>query len=291
MWEGPTAVTEECVSNVQRYSLHDGGGIRTVVFLKGCPFHCPWCCNPEGIGFEPEVSYSEKLCIHCSPEGTDGRCDAPPDACPTGAKSVIGEMRAVSSLVDEALRDATFFEESGGGVTVSGGECLSGPSRQAFVTNLLSGCKDHGTSTALETTLAVPLADPASLVVVTDEFLVDLKVSDRQRSLDVCGIDPEVRDSNLESIMGLGAHVVARLPIIPGFTDGREVVAANIATMLRLGIGRADILPFHQLGEAKYVSTGREYACRDLPQLGERDVAWVVAACEEAGVRAVTHGE
>lgn len=280
-----------CVTNVQRYSLHDGGGIRTVVFLKGCPFRCPWCCNPETLSPEPEVLVTERLCMHCSPAGADGRCATDPDACPTGAKRVVGEMRDVASLVGEVLRDATFYEESGGGVTLSGGECLAGAAKQAFAVELLGACRRAGVGTAVETTLATPLADPAALVAVCDEFLVDFKVADRARSLEVIGLDPEVRDENLRAILELGAHVVARLPIIPGFTDGEDNVAANVATLRELGIDRADVLPFHQLGEAKYDSIGRDYALRDVPQLSEDDVAGVVAALEAANITTVIHGE
>lgn len=282
---------EACVTNVQRYSLHDGGGIRTVVFLKGCPFRCPWCCNPETLSPEPEVLVTERLCMRCSPAGADGRCSTSPDACPMGAKRVVGEMRDVASLVGQVLRDATFYEESGGGVTLSGGECLAGAAKQAFAVELLGACRRSGVGTAVETTLATPLADPAALVAACDEFLVDFKIADRARSLEVIGLDPEARDANLRTILGMGAHVVARLPIIPGFTDGGENVAGNVATLRSLGIERADVLPFHQLGEAKYDAAGRDYALRDVPQLSEADVAGVVSALEAAGIVTTIHGE
>ncbi|MDD3485641.1 MAG: glycyl-radical enzyme activating protein family, partial [Atopobiaceae bacterium] len=124
-----------------------------------------------------------------------------------------------------------------------------------------------------------------------DELLVDLKVADRERSLEVCGIDCDLRDDNLRRVLALGAHVIARMPIIPGFTDTAENVDANIATMLDLGIGRADVLPFHQLGETKYATVGRDYSMGDIAQLTEADVAWVADACEVAGIKAVVHGE
>lgn len=275
---------EACVTNVQRYSLHDGSGIRTVVFLKGCPFRCPWCCNPETLSPEPEVLVTERLCMHCSPAGADGRCATDPGACPTGAKRVVGETRDVGSLVGQALRDAAFYEESGGGVTLSGGECLAGAAKQVFAVELLAACRRAGVGTAVETTLAVPLADPAALVATCDEFLVDFKIADRARSLEVIGLDPEVRDENLRTILALGGRVVARLPIIPGFTDGEDNVAGNVAILRELGIERADVLPFHQLGEAKYDSLGRDYALRGVPQLADADVAGVVSALEAAGI-------
>ena len=285
------AARELCVTNVQRFSLHDGGGIRTVVFVKGCPFRCPWCCNPEALDPEPQVQFTRRLCIGCSPLGDDGLCTSDCAACPTGAKRLVGERRTVASLVGEAMRDASFFEESGGGVTVSGGECLATAERQDLVRELLLACREQGASTAVETTLAVPLADPEALAAAVDEFLVDFKIADRERSLAVTGIDPRVRDENLRRILSLGARVVARMPIIPGYTDSADNVAANVRSLLELGVRRADVLPFHQLGESKYEAVGRPYAMAGAAQLGEKDVKGVVRALEGAGIRAVVHGE
>lgn len=276
------------VTNVQRFSLHDGGGIRTVVFLKGCPFRCPWCCNPENLSTEPEVSLRERLCIHCSPRPGGGPCATAPEDCPTGAKELLGRSRTVDDLVAEVERDRAFYEESGGGVTVSGGECLL---RQDFLCAFLEACRAAGLSTAVETTLALPLADPARLVAACDVLLVDFKIADRAKSLELTGIDPDVRDANLRDVQDLGARVVARMPVIPGFTDDAACVSANVARIAELGLRRVDVLPFHQLGEGKYDSLGRDYALRGVPQLSDADVAGVVARCEAAGLDAVVRGE
>ena len=281
-------VNPATVTNVQRFSLHDGGGIRTVVFLKGCPFRCPWCCNPENLSAEPEVSLKERLCMHCSPRPGGAPCATAPEDCPTGAKELLGRTRTVDDLVAEVARDGAFFEESGGGVTVSGGECLL---RQDFLLAFLEACRAEGLSTAVETTLALPLEDPARLVAACDVLLVDFKIADRARSLEVTGIDPELRDANLRTVLGLGARVVARMPIIPGFTDDDAWVSANVARIRELGISRVDVLPFHQLGQGKYDATGRDYALRDVPQLSDADVEGVVARCEAAGLATVVHGE
>ena len=117
------------------------------------------------------------------------------------------------------------------------------------------------------------------------------EADDRARSLEVTGIDPDLRDANVRAVVAAGGHVVARMPIIPGFTDDEACVAANVARIVGLGISRADVLPFHQLGQGKYDSTGREYAMRDVPQLSEKDVEAVVARCEAAGLEVVVHGE
>lgn len=281
----PIAAT---ITNVQRFSLHDGGGIRTVVFLKGCPFRCPWCCNPENLSSEPEVSFKERLCIRCSPRPDGGPCQTRPEDCPTGAKELLGRLRTVDDLLAEVVRDRSFYEESDGGVTVSGGECLL---RQDFLCAFLEACHEEGISTAVETTLAVPLADAGRLVAACDTFLVDFKIADRVRSLEVTGIDPEVRDANVRSVLSAGGRVVARMPIIPGFTDDAACVGSNVSRIRELGVTRVDVLPFHQLGQGKYDSLGRAYGLRDVPQLSERDVADVVARCRAAGLRTVVHGE
>lgn len=276
------------ITNVQRFSLHDGGGIRTVVFLKGCPFRCPWCCNPENLSSEPEVSFKERLCICCSPRPDGGPCQMRPEDCPTGAKELLGRLRTVDDLLAEVVRDRSFYEESDGGVTVSGGECLL---RQDFLCAFLEACHEEGISTAVETTLAVPLADAGRLVAACDAFLVDFKIADRARSLEVTGIDPEVRDANVRSVLSAGGRVVARMPIIPGFTNDAACVASNVSRIRELGVTRVDVLPFHQLGQGKYDSLGRAYGLRDVPQLSERDVADVVARCRAAGLKTVVHGE
>lgn len=271
-----------------------------MAFSKGCPFRCPWCCNPENLSFEPEVCWHERLCIGCSVRPDGGRdangapCDTAPEDCPTGAKERLGTMREVEGLADELLRDRVFFEESGGGVTVSGGECLAGAARQEAVCALLERCHAAGVGTALETTLAVPLVvDAARLVAACDAFLVDFKIADRERSLAVTGLDPDVRDANLRAVLAAGGTVVARMPIIPGYTDGEANVRANAARARELGIRRADILPFHQLGSSKYESLGKTYAMRDVPQLSDESVGVrrVVEICEGIGLKTVLRGE
>lgn len=277
-----------CVTNVQRYSLHDGGGIRTTVFLKGCPFTCPWCCNPENLSAAPEVSFKERLCMGCSRREPGGLCATAPEDCPTGAKTLLGEELSVDDVMDRVLRDAAFYEESGGGLTVSGGEALLW---QPFVRALLGRAKAEGLGTAVETTLALPMADPAGLAAVCDRWLVDFKVADRDRSVGVCRIDPEVRDRNLAHLRGLGADVVARMPIVPGHTDSPENVAANLDAVGAAGLTRVDVLPFHQLGSAKYDSLGLDYAMGNVPQLSEADVAWVVDEARARGLDARVRGE
>lgn len=279
------------VSNVQRFSIHDGGGIRTVAFLKGCPFRCPWCCNPENLSFEPQVWWRKSLCMHCSMrEDGNGLLDCPRTVqeCPTAAKEVVGRAYTVSELADKLVRDRAFFGDEGG-ITLSGGECLAGKN-QPFSLAVLKECKRRGARTAIETTLAVPLENVEELVAAVDTFLVDFKIADPQESRRVTGIDVELRDANLRRVLGLGARVLGRMPIIPGYTDGLACVRANVQRMRELGIPRVDVLPFHQLGEAKYDAVGMDYGLRSQAQLTDADVADVVRLCEEAGLSATVRG-
>lgn len=278
------------ITNVQRFSLHDGGGIRTVAFVKGCPFRCPWCCNPENLSTKPQEVWHKSLCIGCSMRngGFSGKvCPKSSKQCPTGAKELLGVERSAQDLADECLRDSVFFEESGGGVTLSGGECLM---HEEFAEEFLRCCKGHGVHTAIETTLAVPLAHAEDLVSACGLFLVDFKIADGARSMRVTGIDPEVRDKNLGKAMGLGARVVGRMPIIPGFTDSRKNVEQNVAHMVELGITHVDVLPFHQLGEGKYDAAGMDYALKGVRQLSASDVELVLRLCESAGLHARANG-
>lgn len=279
-------------TNIQRFSIHDGGGIRTVVFLKGCPFKCPWCCNPENLSFSPDEEWHKRLCIGCSMVGEPcaANCPRTADECPTGAKEIVGKPAVVEELVGIALRDRVFYQESNGGVTLSGGECLAGPN-QAFAMDFLERCHERGVNTAIESTLAVPLADSVRLARACDTFLIDFKIADCEESRHVLGIDPNLRDRNLRELISLDATVIARMPIIPGFTDGEANIAANVARIRELGISRVDVLPFHQLGSSKYDALGWDYDMGEVSQLSEDDVAGVVAACEAAGLVTVVHGK
>ena len=142
----------------------------------------------------------------------------------------------------------------------------------------------------METTLATPLEDPEALVRACDSFLVDFKIADREASLETIGLDTALRDGNLKRILALGASVTARLPIIPGYTDGEENVEANLRTIQELGIHRADILPFHQLGESKYDALGKSYGLRGAPQLADEAVSGIVERFRQAGIATTIHG-
>lgn len=287
----------DIITNIQRYSLHDGGGIRTVAFLKGCPFRCPWCCNPENLSFEQEISFHKSLCIGCSVR-KDGRldangcpCDTPVSECPTSAKRFEGTEHNVDTLVDKLSRDKVFFDESDGGITLSGGECLAGRKRQEYVMDVLQGCKNRGINTALETTLAVPLVDVERLARACDVFLVDFKLADKDRSIEVTGIDTDIRDKNIRALVRLGATVIARVPLIPEYTASIANAQSNAEAICAHKIKQVDLLPFHKLGEGKYESLGMRYECADSELITEKELSDIENVYKSFGLKVVRHGE
>ena len=287
----------DIITNIQRYSPHDGGGIRTVAFLKGCPLRCPWCCNPENLSFEQEISFHKSLCIGCSVR-KDGRldangcpCDTPVSECPTGAKRFEGTEHSVDTLVDKLSRDKVFFDESDGGITLSGGECLAGSKRQEYVMDVLQGCKNRGINTALETTLAVLLVDVERLARACDAFLVDFKLADKDRSIEVTGIDTDIRGETIRALVRLGSTVIARVPLIPGYTASIANAQSNAEAICAHKIKQVDLLPFHKLGEGKYESLGMRYECADSELITEKELSDIENVYKSFGSKVVRHGE
>lgn len=258
---------EGTITNIQRFSLHDGGGIRTCVFLKGCPFRCPWCSNPETLHFTPEYMLR-------------GSKDSQ-------RSEIVGDVVQSQDVVSRIIRDRIFFEESNGGATLSGGECLAQPE---FALDILKGCQQERIQTAVETTLAldVKLDDFAEVV---DTWLVDFKIADCKKSKEVLNLDVCVRDQNIATLKSKGANIIARMPIIPGYTDEVDCVRDNIEAICNHGIEQIDILPFHQYGSSKYERLNRSYKMKNIKSLDEADVSWIGDICKSSGVRYVINGE
>lgn len=264
MSEGPTGR----VFNVQRFSLHDGPGIRTTVFLKGCPARCAWCHNPESQSLEAEVVRVETRCASCGACETVCPHDAPPpgsglcsacgacvEACPTGARQMLGTDATVDDVVGDVLRDRVFFEESGGGVTFSGGEPLS---QLPFLTGLLAACRSHGVHTAVDTCGFASRNGLLGLVPLVDLFLFDVKSADDTRHRAATGLPGAPILANLRALVAAHAAVWIRVPIVPGHTDDPADVEA-IATLVA-GLPRpcpVSLLPYHAAGAAKARRLGR----------------------------------
>jgi len=244
------------ILRLQRYSLQDGPGLRTTVFLKGCPLACAWCHNPESQAPEPEALKGEAQCLRC------GSCDTVPpgadqaEACPTGAFQWVGRDVTVAELVAEVLRDRPFFEQSGGGVTFSGGEPLM---QAPFVAAALAALRAEGASTALDTCGFGPWADLEAVAKDSDLVLYDLKLIDAARHLGATGVPSGPILENLARLGRVHPAIWIRVPLIPGLNDDD----ANLEATARIaadtpGVRRVDLLPYHATGLAKAARLGRE---------------------------------
>lgn len=269
------------IFNIQRYSLNDGQGIRTVVFLKGCPHTCPWCANPESISPRIETVRRESKCLHCVP------CLRDADECPSGAFERIGRDITLDELEREVLKDELFFRTSGGGVTLSGGEVLM---QAAFATQFLLRLRRLGISCAIETAGDAPASRLLPLAKACDEVLFDLKIMDVAQAHDVINMNlPRVLE-NLQLLVGEGVNVIPRLPLIPGYTLNVENLGQVLTLLTSLGIKQLHLLPFHQYGEPKYRLLGREWPMKDVPAPSAYEVTALREMAERAGFQVTTGG-
>ena len=271
------------VFNIQRYSIHDGPGIRTVIFFKGCSLNCLWCSNPESISAPPLVFYNRALCGMCGacesvcPSGAVaahddfgrdvdkhlctlcGRCVA---ACPSGALKVVGREYGIDELLAEAKKDRPFYTQSGGGVTLSGGEPLLQSEVAAALLARLVGAAIH---TAVETAGNVPREAVERVLPHTDLFLYDVKHVDSERHRRLTGHGNERILGNLSYIGEVGVPVLLRMPVIPGCNDSPDDIArvAGVASRIR-GLQGVELLPYHDYGINKHAASGRQYGLRDV---------------------------
>ncbi len=259
------------VFDLRRFSIHDGPGIRTTVFLKGCPLDCWWCHNPESRSPEREPFFRAQRCIRCGacvdacPEGALARedpglcraCGACAEACYAGAREMVGREMSVAEAMEEVLKDRAFYEESGGGVTASGGEPLM---QAEFLFELLKDCKREGLHTVLDTNGYAPWEKIEPLLPLVDLFLYDLKLMDEERHRQFTGASNRLILENLGRLSGRGAFLHLRIPVIPEVNDDEENLMATAALARTLpGVKRVDLLPYHQAALAKYENLGQSY--------------------------------
>jgi len=292
----PDGALSALVTDIQGYSIHDGPGIRTVVFLKGCSLRCAWCSNPECISSSPEVGLFRNLCTSCgacaevcpngaltytagSPPGIDralctgcGECVA---SCSYKALVLYGKRMSVDEVFDVVRRDAMFYESSGGGVTVSGGEPLLQP---AFVSALLQKCRDAGIHTCVETSGCASESALRRVLPYADCWLYDLKLYDPARHSDYTGSTNETILANAAIVAASGAPVLFRLPIIPGVTaEPRNLEEiAGFLQRIASSIGsssRVELMPYHRLAEGKYRSLDRPCPLPGVAPLTAEDLA------------------
>lgn len=269
------------IFNIQRYSLNDGAGIRTVVFFKGCPHRCPWCANPESISPKIETVRRESKCLHCAP------CLRDADECPSGAFERIGRDVTLDELEREVMKDDVFFRSSGGGVTLSGGEVLM---QAPFATQLLKRLRRYGIHTAIETAGDAPLSRLLPLARQCDEVLFDLKIMDPEQARSVTAVNlPRVLE-NLTQLVAEGINVIPRVPLIPGYTLTDANMASVLAFLLPSGIRQLHLLPFHSYGEPKYLLLGQQWSMREVSPPTADEVAAMRRMAEDKGFHVTIGG-
>jgi pyruvate formate lyase activating enzyme len=228
------------VFNIQRFSIHDGPGIRTTVFLKGCPMRCWWCHNPESQECGPETMAGSRVM-----DG-DGR----------RMETVVGRWKTALDVFREIESDLFFYSESGGGMTLSGGEPMM---QDDFAFELLKLCKDKGIHTAIDTSGHAEPASFRKILTLADLFLFDLKLIDDARHVEYTGVSNELALRNLEMVARSGSSIIIRFPVIPGITDDPSNIRMIAGLMKRLQLNRIDLLPYHSFARDKYRRLGRDY--------------------------------
>lgn len=304
MLDNPNETNSGIVFNIQRMSIHDGPGIRSTVFLKGCPLKCLWCSNPESQSPELEIACFKNRCIQCGdcavvcPEGIiehggDFRildrskctmCLKCVDICSTNAKSVIGKEYAKEELLEEILKDKTFYDSSGGGVTFSGGEPLM---QAAFLIKMLELCQSNGIHTAVETSGMGSERDLLQALEHLDLVFFDIKHMDAEKHMELTAVSNKLILENLASASKQHSNIIVRIPIIPGLNDSVENIRATADYVASLNIATLELLPYHPLGEIKYEQLGTEYLLADVKEPSEEHMKKLVAeACSVIGTRA-----
>ncbi len=259
------------VFNVQRFSLHDGPGLRSTVFMKGCPLSCRWCHNPESQSPHQAFIRMRHRCMSCgrcseaelARAVVTGRTLEDVAACPTGALQAVGQAIEPTELVKTLLRDRIFFDESGGGVTFSGGEPLM---QAAFIIASLQLLQSEGVHTALDTCGFARWQDLREAALHADLVLFDLKLMDETRHKNATGVSNQLILKNLQSLSGLHDQIWIRVAVIPGVNDDDANLDATAGFLQSLpGIRRVDLLPYHATGEAKFARVGMDYSLHGTP--------------------------
>ena len=283
--------TRGIIFNIQRFSIHDGPGIRTIVFLKGCPLRCQWCSNPESQEPKPALMFSAKKCISCgtcervcplhaisfhsSPYPSIDRaicdkCGRCVGECCTQALYFEGRSESVEKVLAEVVKDRAFYENSGGGMTLSGGEVLAQPS---FAYALLAAARDLGLHTAIETTGFTQPDVLLKIVSEVDLVLYDFKHYDSARHLEKTGVDNDRILENLKMLCEKKQLLVVRIPIIPGFNDSLDDAREFGRILSEMKVEEVNLLPFHQMGEHKYELLEKEYLYHGVKSIREETLA------------------
>ena len=297
------------IFDIKRYAIHDGPGIRSTVFFKGCSLRCLWCHNPEGLESGPEIFYRKercpaacRLCLAACPEDalkkTKGvvtvdldRCDFCGDcekACVYEAIEIVGRPKSISEVMDEIVRDSVFYEESRGGVTFSGGEPLE---QIDFLEALLIEAKKKGLHTTVDTCGNYPQSSLERIYNLVDVFLYDLKMIDDVLHKKYTGFSNRFILENLKFLAAEGTSVVVRIPLIAGINDDDRNILATADFLLSLqGIDSINLLPYHSGGEMKYLRLGKENRFAGFRAPAIEKIDHIKSILENKGFRVKTGG-
>lgn len=282
-------MTKGLIFNIQKFSIHDGPGIRTTIFLKGCPLRCKWCANPESQSANVQILWDQKKCVHCLQcvkscmhqaiscregeihidEQLCQGCLNCVSTCLQSALSNEGETKEIEEIVRIALQDKDFYEESGGGITISGGEGMSQPD---FLKELVKELKKHNLHLAIETTGYIPKETFHELAPLFDLLLFDVKHYDTNRHFEGTGVHNEQIINNLKWAFHQGLEILPRIPVIPSFNDSIQDAAGLASLLTEIGLKKVQLLPFHQFGERKYEMMHKEYAYKNVRALQKEDL-------------------
>ena len=284
------------IFNIQKYNMYDGPGVRTLIFFQGCPLRCKWCANPEGMIRRPRIMFKSNMCVDCGacvdvcPVGKHvfsnetmkhevrrdidcigcGKCV---DACLKSALSVVGEVKTISELLEIVEEDRTFYEVSGGGVTLGGGEVLMQPEAAS---SLLMACKQEGINTAIETCGYAKLESVLKVAEFTDLFLFDIKHINSDKHFQWTGVRNEQILENLQELLRRKYNVKIRMPLLKGVNDCQDDIE-NVMKFLTpfkdyKNFKGVDLLPYHKMGVNKYNQLGVEYPITGDPSLSNEDL-------------------
>ena len=297
------------IFDIKSFAIHDGPGVRTTVFFKGCPLNCWACHNPEGQDVGSDLLIRDERCRLCGDcldvcqrdaisQNGDGvqvdrlRCDlcgACADACLRGALEIAGKSVEVDAVMRQIERDVVYYDESGGGVTFSGGEPLAQPD---FLLALLTECTKRDISTVVDTSGYAPLPVVRAVVDLVDLFLYDLKLVDSDRHKEFTGVPNGPILENVSWLSEHGSRLTVRLPLIPDVNDDKDNLSALGSFLSSLPRShRIDILPYHRTGVDKYVRLGRGYHLSDKQPPSEERVTTAVQLLEQAGLNVTVRGE
>lgn len=297
--------TTGIIFNTQKFSIHDGSGIRTLIFMKGCPLRCIWCSNPESQRTGPEITDVKTNCIGCGdcvsicpkhavdPKTFDidrSRCDACglcAKVCYAQAKKLTGRVVTVEEMVDVAIKDQVIYRNSGGGVTIGGGEPLMQP---GFVSELLKELHARNIHTAMETCGFGQWSEVEDVFRHTDQLLFDLKCMDDEKHRELTGVSNECILHNAKEAAALGNSILFRIPVIPGINDGENIRETGkfVRGLQKINSSvQLELLPYHNFGKDKYKWLSRSYELENLDRMEKNELEKYHKELEDLGCNLV----